>query len=175
MKNYDLTRTNRNRLAKLADKLESLPLRYKHFNMNIYIDYTNLQAARVYAQKNGGVNQCGTVACALGHGPAAGVFFPKTMIGDRYRFDFDSAGLDWRGYATLFIGDKTNQDPIWHWLFGGAWEGCDNHHYGAAARIRYVLADLPLPEAFLKSVARHPSTFRRQHRAAYRSFDKRYA
>lgn len=135
-----LTPARRARLEKLATYLEGLPKRYKHFDMSDYMALPSYDERVIaYALKNGGVNKCGTVACALGHGPAAGILVPRSMV----LKELYSRRVNWAKYGDLFTGDyyaSAGASRLFRWLFGGEWSEVDNHHYGAAARIRYVLA-----------------------------------
>lgn len=137
-----LTKPQRERLDKLATYLEKLPKRYRHFNMK---DYAGLESDDPklieYALHNGGVPSCGTVACAVGHGPAAGVLFPRSMI----KSWSGAIGVQWDKYSELFVGEEMS---LYRWCFGGEWAPTDNTHYGAAARIRYILANGYPPAAF---------------------------
>lgn len=128
---------NRDNLAKLASYLEKLPADWKHFDMDVYLDapdFTSVYDAEdTYAQNPDLINSCGTVACALGHGPAAGIK-PNYEAG---------CGISWWDYGTLnFTGSADN---LYDWLFSSFWSHVDNTHHGAAARIRYVLAGRPIP------------------------------
>lgn len=138
---------NRKRLEKLATYLESLPEDYQHFGMETYLDAFDGDGSKAeaeYARRNGGVPSCGTSACAVGHGPAAGIYMPPRMISpSRYRTD--SFIINWDDYSLLFTGEERTNTDRWEWLFGGAWDDHDGHHWGAAARIRYVLADREIP------------------------------
>lgn len=152
---HDLTRAQRNNLKKLATYLESLPEDYEHFEMDIFISQPDVCGSdepefAKYARENGGVAQhgCGTVACAVGHGPAAGVLFRPSDMGNAIRWIHDKGYVSfkvpvWDRYSNRFCNEDT---ALWSWLFGGQWSDFDNHHWGAAARIRYVLAGKPLPE-----------------------------
>lgn len=127
-----LTKPQRARLDKLATYLEKLPADYRYFEMMQWLAATTTTKARQYALKNGGVASCGTAACAAGHGPAAGVLMPDKFIRPRGR----GFSIDWEGYAReLFASDGR----VFDWLFQGSWGFYDNHHYGAAARVRYAL------------------------------------
>lgn len=135
-------------LGKLAIHLETLPVGYVHFDMLTYYDrasdLTSEQRAD-YALNNGGVDKfnCGTVACAVGHGPAAGILFSSTEI-TRWGFP------NWDNYAERFTEGEGN---LFEWLFSSRWVDADNSHYGAAARIRFVLNETRYPEEFLDSFA----------------------
>ena len=65
----------------------------------------------------------GSVASALGHGPAAG-------IGPEARTE------EWYAYCETYFC-KPGRSYIW--LFGAYWEDIDNTPQGAAARIYYAL------------------------------------
>ncbi|WOF44329.1 hypothetical protein KNJ79_05200 [Sphingopyxis indica] len=138
---------NRERLDKLATYLESLPEDYQHFEMSGYLfalDEEANEAEAHYAQHNGGVPSCGTAACAVGHGPAAGILMPECLITESPHVS-GKFYVDWDDYSLLFTGEDCSNTPLWEWLFGGSWSYIDNHHRGAAARIRYVLAGREIP------------------------------
>ena len=149
---------NRDNLTKLADYLESLPEDYKDFGMAGYLHVFDARKAAEYAQHNGGVAKCGTAACAIGHGPAAGILFPEPTADsifwnnttvplytkDDLEFPVDwveACAPDWGEYSyEFFIDGEGDEAPEWAWCFGGSWAQIDDHHWGAAARIRYLLA-----------------------------------
>ena len=139
----DLTRAQRTNLKKLAVYLENLPEDYGFFGMR---DFNSLEGeiAVEYALKNGGlakfaeVNECGTVACAVGHGPSAGILFRKTKDFDTIE-SLDGGKFkqpDWDTYSERFAPRFSNE---WDWMFGPDWDDVDDTHRGAAARIRYIL------------------------------------
>jgi len=70
------------------------------------------------------VVNCGTVGCAAGHGPYAGVRKFKNE--------------HWRKYVRRAFGVPPNP-RVFEWLFGHEWERTDNTPQGAAARIRWYL------------------------------------
>jgi hypothetical protein len=123
-----LTPARRARLEKLAAYLESLPEDYGGFEMRHYFLGPRLEEIH-YARENGGVTACGAVACAVGHGPSAGIPVPPRFVGP--------VCVDWNGYAGLFVGDWNS--AAFDWCFGSSWARIDNHHWGAAARIRLLL------------------------------------
>ncbi len=120
--NFPLTDYQRANLTKLANYLDSVePPKFdmRWFNDNIH-----------NRGPSGNPNVCGTVACAVGYGPAAGIepchddtwasYAKREFVGeDGYRFDIDS--------------------PVFDFLFDSDWEDVDNTPAGAAARIRYFL------------------------------------
>lgn len=75
--------------------------------------------------------ECGTVACAVGHGPGAGVM-PTLQDGS------------WPNYAARVFGANSDpargEDTLVHtWCFHGQWADIDNTPDGAAKRITYML------------------------------------
>lgn len=164
----ELTRTQCNNLAKLATYLEGLPADYSHFSMDVFIkggdeekEDGNESSYVEYALTNGGVGKhgCGTVACAIGHGPAAGIFFRKVELSSDSTWDEEECDWlpikepNWDKYSQRFAPLDTG---LWAWFFGSGWEDEDNTHQGAAARIRYVLDRNSIPEAFFKWVTVAP-------------------
>lgn len=132
-----LTAENRVNLEKLASYLESLPEDYQHFDMAWWVCSSSPTKVAKYARHNGGVASCGTSACAAGHGPAAGILVPPELICDGV--------VIWDDYCQLFVDDADGH----RWCFGGCWADVDDHHYGAAARIRYLLDHEDPPANFL--------------------------
>lgn len=120
-------------LEKLADLLERQvpPPRFEmgHYlenaKLSIYQDY-NSDLTKKGAVNKRTYNHCGTSACAVGHGPLAGIRKYHTENWDQYSsrvFGIDSYGTDW------------------DYLFDGSWSRTDNTPNGAAARIRFLLAE----------------------------------
>lgn len=85
--------------------------------------------------------ECGTTACAIGHGPLAGI--PPT-----------EADYNWESYCeNNFTGDSANYisaGPIFTWLFHSNWSWLDNTPEGAARRVRHFL-EHGLPVVFAPS------------------------
>ena len=133
------TRVN---LATLASYLESLPEDYAEFEMESFLDAdlydeTNQKVVKQYLLANGGVASCGTSACAVGHGPAAGLFFKA----DEIVLDYDDELLPkWRDYMRRVFG-ISGCGCGFDFMFGSNWSDVDNTVHGAAARIRYYLAE----------------------------------
>lgn len=134
------TLAQRKRLEKLATYLESLPEDYDHFTMNFFVLSRSQDEEVRYARENGGVASCGAVACAVGHGPAAGILVPLQFI---RRNCFKRLYVAWYEYAGYLAPEEA-----YNWLFIDDWKDYDNHHWGAAARIRYYLED-GVPKGFL--------------------------
>jgi hypothetical protein len=146
--NKSITPRRRANLEKLADYLESLPRNYKHFDMGDYAQHTGDHdfdgktfEQAFHADPLNTVKDCGTVACAVGHGPAAGIPLAKAHLTKDGDGDWD---IDWDSYAANFTPSHTD---AWNWMFGSSWEDEDNHHFGAAARILYYL-DKGVPAGF---------------------------
>jgi len=105
--------------TKLAKYLRSLPDDYVRFDMGTFhmgygsdSDDNPLDEDEI---------PCGTVACALGHGPAAGV----TTTSD-----------DWLGY---YLANFSGESYAYLWCFDNDWIEIDNTHQGAALRIELML------------------------------------
>lgn len=111
-----ISSTQKKNLAKLADYLENLPAAYPRFNMRYY-NSDDTGVARSVQE------DCGSVACAVGHGPDAG--FPP--LEDE----------SWRNYCTRVFAKHSGR--LWGWCFDGMWSYRDNTAKGAAARIRWAL------------------------------------
>lgn len=116
---------NTENLEKLATYLEQLPEGYEHFDMKYYFV---AQGLRLASPDNESVlESCGTVACAIGHGPAAGI--PV------------KSGELWVVYSERVFELSPS---AWDWCFGEEWVRVDNTPQGAAKRIRhYITYGLP--------------------------------
>jgi hypothetical protein len=68
---------------------------------------------------------CGTVCCAIGHGPLAGVEVPKGVT-------------NWDEYCYKVFGTAI-EEKAWRWLFSYQWAKIDNTAKGAAKRIGIYL------------------------------------
>jgi hypothetical protein len=110
----DLTDEQRANLAKLAAYLRTLPADYRDFDMSTFCRGGNIPR----------VVPCGTAACAVGHGPSAGV---EPIAED----------TSWLAYADRVFGADCDAH---YWMFGGGWGERDNTVLGAAARIEHTLA-----------------------------------
>jgi len=129
-------------LSRLAAYLASLPEDYVGFDMSAY--HTGYLPAMYYCggvplrPAGGGQQYCGTAACALGHGPAAGVAVPSHLL---CTTPAGETRVMWTQYSRLFCWETA----AYNWLFSGSWTHLDNTPRGAAGRLRYALAGLPLP------------------------------
>lgn len=131
-------------LLVLAQYLESLPPDYEHFSMYLFTDHHGdcliNEAEMIVKRPHEFYNNCGTIACAAGHGPAAGFLIRE----DEYETETMLSGsksireIDWDAYTQRVFGIAF-ESPEFLFLFGGDWSSVDDHHYGAAGRIRYFL------------------------------------
>lgn len=126
-----MNKKHRDNLLKLAAYLEALPEDYGQFDMGYFNaevdDYNDTIDLPLSDRKY----DCGTVACAVGHGPAAGI----RAYGD----------FNWGQYARRVFGTEVGDDNF-NYMFGACWERFDNTAKGAAARIRtYVEAGGEVP------------------------------
>lgn len=72
------------------------------------------------------IHDCGTVCCAAGNGPRAGI--PALPM------------ENWIDYINRVFGDDDDGGPdLYTWCFSSAWVAVDNTVSGAAKRIRYAL------------------------------------
>ncbi len=109
-------------LRKLAAYLLTLPADYPDFEMSDFV-----QEGSEFAHL-----ACGTAACAVGHGPMAGI-------------DIEGPEL-WGVYSErVFINDWGCE--AWDWCFAGTWSQYDNTVHGAAKRILLML-EHGVPEEF---------------------------
>lgn len=122
---------NRDNLEKLATYLEGLPADYDHFGMQTFLSQNGDDYH--YADTAPTAGACGTIACAVGHGPAAGI--PAVGLAE-----------GWNGYSERVFALDHNQ---WVWCFDGDWMHVDDTPQGAAKRIRHLL-EYGLPADFLE-------------------------
>lgn len=115
----DITDEQEANLRKLAAYLWTLPADYPDFEMNRFT-----QDARGLSNSQAHVAQCGTAACAVGHGPIAGV-------APRYRETW------WEYSKRAFFGAA---EGLFTWCADEDWSKIDNTVHGAAARIEWALA-----------------------------------
>lgn len=131
MKHKDLMSDEEQRanLTKLADFLEKHEeLTESTFDMNVFhgTREENVDEIKVNVNPVNSTYECGTTACAAGHGPAAGVSPLK--------------GETWPQYCKRAFGVSTNPGrPGWNFIFCAMWRIYDNSARGAATRIRYAL------------------------------------
>jgi len=132
-------------LKKLADYLDTLPDDYDAFNMRSFIRLNNYNGWGLadnredYLLCKASLHECGSVACAVGHGPAAGICMTP----------LEAQMREWNGYTDRCFVDSASE--AFSWMFGGLWGFADgdNTPRGAAARIRYYL-DRGVPSDFIE-------------------------
>ena len=115
---FNPTPKQRANLAKLADYLDALPDDYERFDMDDFHDSASLD--EVIA---GRPISCGSAACAIGHGPAAGIRRHSSDMGC------------WFDYAIRVFGTDHEGEAGYH-MFGTENPDCPK---AAASRIREVL------------------------------------
>lgn len=124
-------------LLKLAKGLLSLPADYAHFDMECYADFSTFREGIEMRVEPCDMtppkyNECGTVACAAGHGP---LFVTPGLPGETWdEYIKRVFGIDF--YLSGALADSLSVGPIaWKYLFGPEWEGDGGGPWGAAARI----------------------------------------
>ena len=128
------TKEQNENLLKLANHLESLPEDYEHFGMqNFFIVESdeNLGHFPDVVKNSEALSHCGTVACAVGHGPFIGI---EPLEGEY-----------WTAYSERVF---TRDLGEWDWCFGSNWVFLDNTAQGAAKRIK-VLLNKGLPDLYI--------------------------
>lgn len=134
-------------LRKLLKFIKSLPADYTHFDMSHFfyqagkdypkwVDFTPVNDREIY-------NSCGTVACLLGHGPAAGIKIKQ--------------GEYWEEYGNrVFNVDTYCWDSWADFLFGPDWAEYDEYEdvlngptlQDAIARLTYGVKFEKVPSIF---------------------------
>jgi len=104
-------------LEKLAIYLESGNHKAE-FDMEFFVQAANEKA------NSEAWTDCGSVGCAIGHGPYAGV--------EKYETE------TWPEYANRAFAAR--EGDLWDMIFGSHWARIDNTPEGAAKRIRKELA-----------------------------------
>lgn len=94
---------------------------------------------------------CGTVACALGYGPAISGLEPAEACFGDY-----TGILDFPTYCEQTFGFSARcDDSLWMWLFDDEWKRRDNTRAGAVARIRWAVEHRGAPDDWLEQVYGH--------------------
>ncbi len=132
-------------LRQLARYLEDLPKGYARFNMQRFCAHRNgmpnmalIGVSPLYARVVLADDQCGTCACAVGHGPAAGIApdSETDWCWDAYMLRCFGACA----WGTYFANTaKTWQIAAGSFLFSGDWYHTMPTAHEAAFRIRYAL------------------------------------
>lgn len=128
---------NRANLLTLAAYLDTLPPGYEQFDMTAFLCGDNPDKGQEYALHNGGP-PCGTVACAVGHGPAAGFLFLESEFYEDCVWK-DGGPVYFPRPNFIDYCDRVFCDSEFEassFMFGSYWSRCDNTPRGAAARIR---------------------------------------
>jgi len=112
---------NQENLRILGEYLISLPNDYDGFDMGDYCKNPNKEY--VLPRKS----ECGTVACALGHAPRAGIKPRSAAAKENWEYFCDEA-LDIPFYSDEGL-----------WCFSGEWDATDNTPQGAGKRIFWLL------------------------------------
>ena len=85
-------------------------------------------------------NECKTIACAVGHGPMAGVPVPESLLlGYKKIMQWRGEKGFWCEYASRAFGVGNYDDPLAKRFFSAAWVNEDNSPKGAAQRILHFL------------------------------------
>lgn len=132
LESYGVKERHKRNLRKLSDYLKSLPADYQRFSMASYyeLDVDSVEYRSYnYVRKV----ECGSVACAVGHGPSAGV-----IISGMYKYM-----MSWTEYARQAFGAESNQ--VWQWLFSDKWAETDDTIIGTANRIDWTLEHDVIP------------------------------
>lgn len=135
-----ITRVQRSNLKTLANYLDSLPANYSHFGMSNFFQHNGREIN--VTDLDTVCTPCGTAACAVGHAPGAGI-------------PIHEDDEDWADYSERVFGLNAFADNRWGWCFCGWWDQFDNSHYGAAARIRYLLKHGAAPTEFVSVFAKN--------------------
>src|SRR3546814_12476889 len=107
--------------SKLADYLLRVAADYDDFDMGTCCKLPGTE--REFGP--GDAHPCGSVGCALGHGPRAGI---HPVLDDD----------TWPDYCESQFGMRWFSDEA-EWCFGGAWSMIDDTPRGAGLRIRLML------------------------------------
>ena len=118
-----MKKKHKDNLLKLAAYLETLPDDYEQFDMSEYMSARDGDYGETLDISERSKPVCGTVACAVGHGPSAGI----RLYGD----------ANWGDYAERVFGYMSGDS--FEYMFGSRWSDIDNTPKGAAKRIRTFL------------------------------------
>ncbi len=139
----------RKNLDKLANHLLALPKNYQHFCMRNFCEILEEEedenSVRNFSFPSPASNfvvnlqSCDTIACALGHGIAAGI---KNKLG------YES----WWAYGDEYFIDSDKEKSKWEWCFDSGWAERDNTPQGAGKRIKWLLEN-GLPHNWRKQMS----------------------
>lgn len=141
-------------ILKLKTYLQSLPKTYDGFDMGHFVEPTgwgkepspesacSIMRTEVKGARKERFHECGTSACMVGHGPAAGLR-PRSSEAKRdwNAYMIEKFGYDLNGYMSE--GDEDGMyDPeaekLMDYLFGGQWRHHGNTIKAGIARINRV-------------------------------------
>ena len=106
---YDYTKTNKENLTKLRDYLAALPDDYQNLEMSCFAIAEHI-AANATPETG-----CNTPACAVAHGPAAGIRMSK-------RYCYNTGMYDFARYARdNFINLAGDAGDLFRFAFSGNW------------------------------------------------------
>ena len=126
-----MIKKHKDNLNKLADYLDALPIDYKHFNMGYFLAVGLERGEGIHCPSierdideasTIDLNECGACACAIGHGPSAGIPVCRDPT--------------WSDYAIRVFGFDFSDDAEGDYMFGS---DHPNDPQLAARRIRAVL------------------------------------
>jgi hypothetical protein len=149
---FPLAAKYRKNLIKLAQGLSG-QMPPPEFDMGTYLSFGDIEAARtvlklgnrIYEDDIGHTGpipkkaylspECGTSACAIGHGPLYGI---QRKSGEGWEAYTYRVFLPQAFYSENYELYYTRSDA-WQWMFGPQWAAVDNTPKGAAKRIYYFL------------------------------------
>ena len=116
----------------LQNYLKTLPEDYEEFDMATYATYTDCDSKYAYIPPENA--ECGTIRCAVGHGPAAGLSC-VTRGWDAYCVENFGAVI---GCGDTSY-DKDKDSSLMAFMFSGMWSEYDNTVTGAVKRMQVVI------------------------------------
>lgn len=128
----ELSEAHIKNLEILSDYLISNNLK-KKFSMDDFCidpyDYQSLVSPKKH--------RCGTIACAIGNGPDAGI-----EAGD---------AITWQQYSDNSFGIHVSSN-FWLFMFGALWSDFDNTAVGAGHRIKFFLENIKEDEMYFYEI-----------------------
>ena len=139
---HGIDSTRKANLLKLAAYLRKLDR--EKFHMDRFYEYyendTNQQSISLTPDllefHDTEPNHCGSVACAVGCGPAAGIPVDES---DADCWETYSGRVFIRTNLDINLTNQILANRTWAFLFSGSWSRFDNSPTGAAERIEFVL------------------------------------
>lgn len=126
---------NKHNLIKLANYLAALPDEYEHFNMRDYAFNSGLESGTIpLVDVCTLINECGSVACAIGHGPLiAGL---EISPDDDCWHDYTDRVFDLN--RSIF----SEESHLFSFAFDSGWAAIDNRPISAAKRIALIVNNI---------------------------------